>query len=111
MSAERLALALWGERAPPEAVKTVQVHVSRLRKALGDAGVLETTPSGYRLSVDSADVDLHRFESQVAAGREALAAGRADVAADRLREALALWRGEPLHGSPAQFGESARLAR
>ena len=38
MSAERLALALWGEDAPAGAVKTVQVHVSRLRKALGDPG-------------------------------------------------------------------------
>ena len=36
VSAERLALALWGEDAPAGAVKTVQVHVSRLRKALGD---------------------------------------------------------------------------
>ena len=37
VSAERLALALWGEDAPAGAVKTVQVYVSRLRKALGDA--------------------------------------------------------------------------
>ena len=37
VSAERLAVALWGEDAPAGAVKTVQVHVSRLRKALGDA--------------------------------------------------------------------------
>ena len=96
VSAERLALALWGEQAPPEAVKTVQVHVSRLRKALGLSCVLETTPAGYRLAVDPGDVDVHRFEFQVAAGREALAAGRADAAAGRLREALALWRGEPL---------------
>src|SRR5436190_1296087 len=36
VSAERLAMALWGEEAPARAVKTVQVHVSRLRKALGD---------------------------------------------------------------------------
>ena len=34
VSAERLALALWGEDAPGGAVKTVQVHVSRLRRAL-----------------------------------------------------------------------------
>ena len=37
VSAERLAVALWGDEAPAGAVKTVQVHVSRLRKALGDA--------------------------------------------------------------------------
>jgi DNA-binding SARP family transcriptional activator len=46
VSAERLALALWGEEAPPGAAKAIQVHVSRLRKALGGSGVLETTPAG-----------------------------------------------------------------
>src|SRR6478736_2481872 len=35
VSPERLAMALWGDEAPSGAVKTVQVHVSRLRKALG----------------------------------------------------------------------------
>ena len=30
ISAERLAVSLWGEEAPAGAVKTVQVHVSRL---------------------------------------------------------------------------------
>ena len=42
VSAERLALALWGEDAPAGAVKTIQVHVSRLRRALGDPDVLAT---------------------------------------------------------------------
>ena len=31
VSAERPAVALWGEDAPAGATKTVQVHVSRLR--------------------------------------------------------------------------------
>src|SRR5436190_13696840 len=57
VSAERLALALWGEDAPAGAVKTVQVHVSRLRRALGDAGVLATTPAGYQLRVRPGERD------------------------------------------------------
>ena len=40
VSAERLAVALWGEDAPPSAVKTVQVYVARLRKALEDPDAL-----------------------------------------------------------------------
>ena len=48
VSAERLAVALWGQDAPAGAVKTVQVHVSRLRKALGDPEAVSTTPAGYR---------------------------------------------------------------
>ena len=47
VSADRLALALWGEDAPASAVKTVQVHVSRLRKALGDRDVLTSTGAAY----------------------------------------------------------------
>ena len=76
VSAERLAVALWGEDAPPSAVKTVQVYVARLRKALGDPDVLVTTPAGYRLRVRPGELDAERFERLVADGREALAAGR-----------------------------------
>ena len=51
VSAERLAVALWGEDAPADATRTVQVYVSRLRKALGDPELIATTPAGYRLRV------------------------------------------------------------
>ena len=44
VSADRLALSLWGEDAPTGAATNVQVHVSRLRKALGEPGLLTTTP-------------------------------------------------------------------
>src|SRR5690349_18648714 len=95
VSAERLAVALWGEDAPQGAVKTVQVHVSRLRKALGDSGgaLLATTPAGYRLVLGPDELDAERFERTVAAGRELLTAGDADRAASMLRAALVLWRG------------------
>src|SRR4051794_24026858 len=96
VSAGRLALALWGEEAPAGAVKTVQVHVSRLRKALGDNGLVATTPAGYCLRVRSGELDTQRFAELVARGRRALADGQAERAAAILREALMLWRGPPL---------------
>src|SRR3954466_11641546 len=96
VSAERLAVSLWGEDAPPTAVKTVQVYVARLRKALGDPDVLVTTPAGYTLRVGPGELDAERFEQRVASGRHALEDGRADDAAAQLREALQLWRGAPL---------------
>ena len=96
VSAERLALALWGEDAPAGAVKTVQVHVSRLRKALAEPDVLTSTATAYTLRVRPGELDAHEFERLVAEGREALAAGDAERAAATLREALALWRGPPL---------------
>jgi YVTN family beta-propeller protein len=41
-------------------------------------------------------LDLDRFQSLIEEGRRALAAGRAADGADRLRQALHLWRGPPL---------------
>src|SRR3954454_17784550 len=68
VSAERLAVSLWGEDAPPTAVKTVQVYVARLRKALGDPDVLVTTPAGYTLRVGPGELDAERFEQRSPAG-------------------------------------------
>jgi DNA-binding SARP family transcriptional activator len=96
VSAEHLALALWGDDAPPGAVKTVQVHVSRLRKSLADPEALVTTPGGYQLRVGPGELDVERFERQLEDGHAALAAGNPQEAAAALHEALALWRGPPL---------------
>src|SRR3954469_22080293 len=112
VSAERLAVALWGEDAPPSAVKTVQVYVARLRKALDDPEVLVTTPAGYRLRVRPGELDAEHFERRVADGRDALAAGNAEHAAAQLRAALDLWRGPPLTelaSTPFAPAEIARL--
>jgi WD40 repeat protein/DNA-binding SARP family transcriptional activator/energy-coupling factor transporter ATP-binding protein EcfA2 len=109
--AERLAVALWGDEVPASAVKTVQVYVSRLRKALGDADALVTTPAGYRLRVRAGELDAERFARLVDEGRRALAAGRAEHAATVLREALALWRGPPLADLAFEPFAQAEIAR
>jgi DNA-binding SARP family transcriptional activator len=96
VSAERLAVALWGEEAPAASTKTVQVHVSRLRKALGDGATVETTPGGYRLHVLPGQLDAERFDQLVDDGRRALAVNEPEHAVALLREALALWRGPAL---------------
>jgi predicted ATPase len=111
VSAERLALALWGEDAPAGAVKTVQVHVSRLRKALGDPDAVRTTPAGYRLRVRPGELDAERFAHGVEAGRRALAAGSPEQAAALLREALELWRGPPLAELEFEPFAQAEIAR
>jgi len=91
-----LALALWGEEAPADATRTVQVYVSRLRRALGEPGAIATTPAGYRLRVRPGELDAGRFARGVEAGRRALAAGRLEQGGGLLRDALGLWRGPPL---------------
>src|SRR3954452_14983239 len=112
VSSERVALALWGDDAPPGAVKTVQVHVSRLRKALGGGDVLETTPAGYRLVVGPDELDSERFQRELAVGRQLLASGEVERAAHGLRQALKLWRGVPLEEfawAPFAAAETQRL--
>src|SRR3954454_2963061 len=96
VSADRLAVALWGAEAPASAVRTVQVYVSRLRKLLGDDSALIRTSAGYRLRVRPDELDAARFERLSAQGRLALNQGRTAEAAADLVEALGLWRGAAL---------------
>src|SRR5262245_59625147 len=95
VSSDRLIDHLWGT-TPPSAAKGLQVHVSRLRNALGAHGTLVTHAGGYTLRAGVEDVDAARFERLIERGRVRLAAGEATGAADDLRDALGLWRGRPL---------------
>jgi DNA-binding SARP family transcriptional activator len=96
VSTARLIDELWGESPPASAAKAVQGYVSGLRKALGGDAIV-TRAGGYLVAVDPDALDAERFDQLVAAGRERLAPDPARAAAT-LREALALWRGDPLEG-------------
>src|SRR5690349_4601230 len=64
VSAESAADALWPRAASAEAMRSLQVTVSRLRRSLGaDASALETVTSGYRLAVEPDAIDARRFET------------------------------------------------
>jgi predicted ATPase/DNA-binding SARP family transcriptional activator len=80
VAASRLIDELWEEHPPETAANTLQVYVSRLRRALGD-GVIETRPPGYALVCEPEAIDAVRFERLLRDGRAA--------------DALALWRGDP----------------
>ena len=89
VSADALVEGLWGESPPKTAAHSLQVFVSDLRKALRPAGLaerIETRAPGYRLAVEPGELDVERAQGLAAEGR--------------FREALELWRGEPL----ADFG-------
>jgi predicted ATPase/DNA-binding SARP family transcriptional activator len=90
VSTERLIDELWGDDPPETAQNTLQVYVSQLRRTLGPDRIKRRS-SGYALDVSRAEIDLARFEDLVESARDA----PPDVAAAQLREALALWRGEP----------------
>ncbi len=90
---------LWGEQPPAGARHTLEVYVSRLRKVLdatAEGSVLVTRPGAYRLPVAEEQRDVSRFERLVADGSRALAASAPEQAAECLRSALALWRGQAL---------------
>lgn len=94
---EELVAAVWGAKPPRSAEPVLRVYVSALRKLLG-AGLISTVPGGYRAEVPPEHVDAGLFRLTVEAARRARAAGSLAEAADRLRQALALWRGEALAG-------------
>jgi DNA-binding SARP family transcriptional activator len=96
VSADRLIEDLWEGELPPTAAKTLQVHISRLRRVFGPDGPIKTARSGYVLEADPQQIDARRFESLVADGSAALAEGAHAKASTRLRSALALWRGPAL---------------
>src|SRR5262245_14569868 len=88
---DRLVDLLWGTEPPKTATASLQNSVGRLRKALG-ADVLETRSPGYVLNVARGQLDAHRFEQMLADARRL----PPDERRDRLRAALALWRGPAL---------------
>ena len=110
VSSERLIDELWGEAAPEGAMKTLQVNVSRLRKALPE-GVLVTRGHGYELCVEPDDLDAHRFERLVDEGRRALAAERPEAALEALESGLGLWRGPALADLSYEPFTQAEIAR
>jgi DNA-binding SARP family transcriptional activator len=95
LSGERLINELWSERAPATAAKTLHGYISHLRKAIGDDALL-TRGRGYQLMLEPGELDVDRFERLAAEGRAALSDGDPGRAAERLREALSVWRGPPL---------------
>src|SRR5436190_9699807 len=108
VSSDRLVDELWAERPPSSGATALQVRVSQLRKALGPAAErLETKPPGYRLRVGRDELDLERF-SQLVEEADGAAPG---VASERLRQALALWRGPPLADLAYESFAQAAIAR
>lgn len=97
VSVDRLTGALWGDQPPPSAAANIKTYASQLRKAL-DGGLADsrllTRPPGYLFRVEPRELDLLAFGELAATGRSALACGDFRLAAQRLDEALSLWRGD-----------------
>ena len=95
ISADRLLEEVWGDQLPANRAKTLQIHISRLRKSLG-ADRLKTGGGGYALAVGDGELDRDRAVSLVERGDRMLEEGDAKTAGAFFREALSLFHGKPL---------------
>ncbi|MER7079979.1 Predicted ATPase [Saccharopolyspora kobensis] len=91
-----LVEALWPEQELDDPQHALHSLMTRLRRALPDKSVLRSADSGYWLDIEPDGVDVLRFERLAAEGRRALGRDEPSVAAELLRDALGLWRGEAL---------------
>ena len=99
VSSNRLADELWPDEAPESGLNALQARLSQLRKSLYATGVpqpIVTRAPGYLIQIEPDELDLLRFERLTAQAGSALRKNDAETAADRFRQALALWRGPPL---------------
>ncbi|GAA2902320.1 AfsR/SARP family transcriptional regulator [Actinoplanes cyaneus] len=105
-STGELAAALWAEDPPAGAVKTIRTYVSRLRAVLEPGGeTIESVARGYLLRPGADRFDLARLRS-LTAGLDSRVP--APDRADRAREALAIFRGEPLAGLNGSWADIHR---
>jgi DNA-binding SARP family transcriptional activator/tetratricopeptide (TPR) repeat protein len=120
---------VWGPDAPDRAARTLQTYISRIRRMFDDLVTTGSQPAtlirergGYLLRLEPDRVDVHRFRRLVRAARPPQAARTAQVSAAQvsagaeqarltgLREALGLFRGEPLGGVTGSWAEETRQA-
>jgi DNA-binding SARP family transcriptional activator len=123
VATDRLADHVWGGEPPPAAIATLQSYICGLRRVLDpvrgsdDRPRIVTRPPGYALEVDDGQLDVARFDAEVARGDQAMRASEWARAAGAFRDALAIWRGpaladfaaEPFAQAEATRLEEARL--
>ncbi|MEU9294583.1 BTAD domain-containing putative transcriptional regulator [Streptomyces sp. NPDC048266] len=109
ISTDRLVEAMWGPLPPDSARAQIQTTVAAIRRMLRASEadrMLVTRPAGYVITPEPGQLDLDEFTGLTA--QASAASGDPGEAVDRIRAALALWRGEPLAGITAAYVEGAR---
>jgi tetratricopeptide (TPR) repeat protein len=115
VSTETLIDRVWDE-SPDGARRTLQVHITRLRRLLTQTRETAAPPTalirrsgGYLLDIDPDRVDVYRFQRLVDQARQRECPGPERVAL--LGQALELWRGQALSDLPGQWAERVRQGR
>ncbi|MEV6417801.1 BTAD domain-containing putative transcriptional regulator [Kribbella sp. NPDC051718] len=103
-SAEQLLDLVWDENPPSSGLRVIPTYVYRIRQTLPPEVALERTTGGYVLRLPPGALDIDRFESAMKAAEQA-------EDPSLYRDALALFRGEPLSGLPGNYlaGQRRRL--
>ena len=116
VSVDRLVEWVWNDDAAAHTA-TLQVYVSNLRRLLAPIATttggnpLVTERPGYAMRLADDQLDLSRFEQLRQAGEIAVREERHADAVGPLREALGLWRGEPLAGLPLDLPARGSVSR
>jgi DNA-binding SARP family transcriptional activator len=115
VTVETLVDRVWGEAPPNQVRDALYPYITRVRRLLAEVGSADGTParilrrtSGYLLDIDTDLVDLHRFRRLIGQARDG--DRRDDQPRGLLREALGLWRGEPLSDVTGAWAERTRPA-
>lgn len=108
--ASSLMAELWEDELPRSGLTTLQTYILTLRKLFARAldqpfhevsqEVIITRSGGYVLDGACIDLDLHRYNALVSAGREALSGGDDSTGISKLSQALRIWRGPALVDVP-----------
>ncbi|MFF3500662.1 BTAD domain-containing putative transcriptional regulator [Streptomyces sp. NPDC003247] len=113
MSVGGLTGAIWPDEPPSSALANIRTYVYELRRQLqradGREGRLSSHPEGYRLTVDTDELDLLRFRSLADAGDRAAQCGDHRTAEECFAGALRMWRGRPVEGLELGRSLAAKL--
>ncbi|WP_203902227.1 AfsR/SARP family transcriptional regulator [Virgisporangium aliadipatigenens] len=112
--ADTLVDRVWGEAPPAEARNVLYTYITRVRRIIAAASpatdapavALTRRPGGYLLDGVAGRVDLHRLRDLADRARRAQPGDPQRLTL--LREAVDLWRGEPLAGLPGEWAARIR---
>jgi DNA-binding SARP family transcriptional activator/tetratricopeptide (TPR) repeat protein len=111
--ADAIIELLWRPRGTADHRPTLYSLASRLRGVLAEAGLAKALVrvsgiGAYRLDVDPAIIDLHRFRQLLTEARRANERGASESAAAILVRAFTLQRGDPLAELQGPYAEELR---
>lgn len=115
VTVETLIDRVWGESPPAEVRQSLQTDLYRLRRRLKTQGVAGETavvarPGAYALETAPEHVDLFRSRALRERAANCRRNGKTREAAELLREAVTMWRAEPLTGIAGEWVEQTRTS-